>query len=210
MTAPAPRTAPGLLLLSATLLLAACGGGESGGAPDEMAQDTLIKPMERVPLTEADLGGIDVASLALELPWSANKVTRDAAAGAPASNLRSAGVEGHDGYDRVTFTLDDALPVTGYHLAFAEAGDTVACGAERHTLEAPRTLVVTFSPARAGADGERWITTGVARTGATRMARAGVLCDDGTTVVWTAELERGEEARVLELREPGRVVVDVR
>lgn len=177
---------------------------------DEMAQDTLIKPMEREPLTEADLGGIDMASLALELPWSANKVSRDAAAGAPAANLRSAEVAGHDGYDRVTFTLDDALPVTGYQIAFAEAGATVACGADSHTLEAPRTLVVTFNPARAGADGERWIATGVARTGATRMARAGLLCDDGATVVWTAELDQGEQVRVLELREPGRVVVDLR
>jgi len=210
MTSLSPRTRTGLALLSATLLLSACGGsGDGGDAQAEMPQDTLIKPVEREPLTEADMAGLDMAQLALELPWTTNKVSRDAAAGAPAAHLRGAEASGHDGFDRVTFTLDDAFPVTGYEIAFAEAGATVSCGAESHTLEG-RALVVTFGPARAGADGERWIPLGVQRTSASRMARAGLLCDDGSTVAWVAELAAGEQVRVLELREPGRVAVDVR
>ncbi|GMV03737.1 MAG: hypothetical protein AMXMBFR53_00190 [Gemmatimonadota bacterium] len=210
MTSFSPRTRHGFFLLSASLLLSACGGsGDGADAQAEVPQDTLIKPMEREPLTEADLVGLDVASLALELPWTTNKVSRDAAAGAPAADLRGADVSGYDGFDRVTFTLGDASPGTGYEIAFAEAGATASCGADPQTL-AGRALVVTFAPARAGADGERWIPLGVQRATATRMARAGLLCDDGSTVAWVAELVAGDQVRVLELRDPRRVAVDVR
>lgn len=210
MTSPRSGRSRGLLLLSTALAVAACGGGSAPDAQAEMAQDTFIKPIQREPLTEADLVGLDMASLALELPWTRNRVSRDAAAGAPAADVRGAEVTGHEGFDRVTFTLGDVLPVTGYEIVLAEAGATVPCGDGTGALEAPLTLVVTFGPARAGADGERWVGEGMARTGASRMARAGLACESGGKVVWVAELARGDQIRVLELREPGRVAVDVR
>ena len=70
------------LVLVATL--AACGGsGEADSA--SLPVDTLIKPMEREPLTEVDLGGLTLAELALELPWTTNTVGRSPVEGAPAS-----------------------------------------------------------------------------------------------------------------------------
>ena len=200
-----------LSLLTVTALLVACGGdGGPNGELAAMPQDTFIKPIVREPLGDADMAGLTMTELALELPWTRNKVSRDPAAGAPAASLRSAEMAGHEGFDRVTFTTDDALPATGYEIRIAEAGATAACGSESHELAAPRTLVVTFHPARAGDGSETWIAPGVRNTSATRMGRAGLLCDGGDTVVWVAELEQGDQVRVLELRDPGRIAVDVR
>jgi hypothetical protein len=77
-------------------------------------------------------------------------------------------------------------------------------------LTTEKNLVVTFASARASSGGEIWLPVRMANAAASRMTRAGVACDDGTTVVWVAELAQGGEVRVLELREPSRVAVDVR
>jgi len=119
-------------------------------------------------------------------------------------------VAGHEGFDRVTFALDDSLTVPGYHMVLAEAGTTLACGSETREVTAPRSLVVTFTSAHAGAGGETWIPVQVGRTTAPRMSRAGVLCDQDGTVIWVAELAQGDQIRVLELRNPNRIAVDVR
>ena len=116
---------------------------------------------------------------------------------------------GHETFDRVLFLLDDSLPAPGYEILIADAGVTVTCGDGNHDLSA-RSLLVTFSPARASGAGETRIPVAMSGTSATRMARAGVVCDDGARVVWAAELTQGAQVRLLELRGPSRVAVDVR
>lgn len=175
-----------------------------------MAQDTFIKPIEREPLTEADMVGFDMTHLALEIPWTRNSISRDPAVGAPPVAIGTVEVVGLDGFDRVTFATDGPLPNAGYEIRLAAAGDTVACGPESHVMTAERTLVVAFAPATVGAaDGAR-VPSGVRDVGAPRMVRAGLLCDVDGAVTWVAELARGDQMRVLELREPIRIVVDVR
>jgi hypothetical protein len=205
---PVLRPRSGLLLLTSALLVS-CGGDAGDRDLAAMPQDTFIKPIVREPLTEADLAGTAMAELALEMPWTRNKVSRDAAPGSPPTAVRSAELQGHDGFDRVTFTTGDALSNTGYEIRLAGEGETVACGSESHGV-ATGALVVTLSPARAGDEAERWIRFGLTATSATRMSRAGLLCDEGGAVTWVAELAQGDQVRVLELREPGRIVVDVR
>lgn len=195
-------------LLLLTVAVAACGG--SSGDAASMPVDSLIKPVEREPLTEMDLAGLTLAELVLELPWTANKVVRDAAPGAPPSSIRGADVSGGERFDRVTFLLGEGGPVPGYEISIAAAGASVSCGEQPLPLTAERSLVVTFRPAgTAGEDGAR-VPVRMADTGASRMSRAGVACDTGDTVVWVAELAQGDQVRVLELREPGRIAVDVR
>jgi hypothetical protein len=203
------RTARACLLLVVVATLAAC-GGSSDGKSASMPVDTFIKSPEREPLTEADLAGIALTELSLELPWTQNKVTRDAAPGAPAASIKSADVVGHETFDRVTFLLDASLPVPGYEITVAAVGSPLTCGSRPLELSAGQTLVVRFAPARASAEGETWLPVRMDNTAASRMTRAGVACDDGTTVVWVAELAQGDEVRVLELREPSRIAVDVR
>lgn len=199
------------VLLASLALVGACGGSESPErATAAMPQDTFIKPIEREPLTEADMVGFAMIHLALEVPWTRNNISRDAAIGAPPVALGTVEVGGHEGFDRVTFATDGPLPNSGYEIRLAAAGDTVRCGTESHAMTAERTLVVTFSPATVGAaDGAR-VPSGVRNAGAPRMARAGLLCDVDGTVTWVAELAQGDQMRVLELRDPGRIVVDVR
>lgn len=188
---------------------AAC-GGPSGDEAASMPVDTLIKPMVREPLTESDLAGLTLAELALELPWTANRIVRDAAPGAPPTSVRSAEVGGHEGYDRVTFRFGDADPMPGYEISFVAAGATLPCGEQKVEVSAERSLVVTFRPARAGGDGETWVPVRTGSTGASRMSRAGVACDAGGVVLWVTDLARGDQVRVLELRNPGRIAIDVR
>ncbi|MDP2957134.1 MAG: hypothetical protein Q8N53_11990 [Longimicrobiales bacterium] len=203
------RTARAGLLLVVVATLAACGGSSDGNSAS-MPTDTFIKTPGREPLTETDLAGIAPTELSLELPWTQNQVIRNAAAGAPAASIQGAEVVAHEAFDRVTFLLDASLPLPGYEISLAAAGSPLTCGAQPLELTAGRTLVVRFAPARANAEGETWLPVRMANTTASRMTRAGVACDDGTTMVWVAELAQGGEVRVLELREPSRIAVDVR
>ena len=196
-------------LLVVAVALAACGGSQEADTAS-LPVDTLIKPMEREPLTESDLAGSTLAELVLELPWTTNQVGRAAADGAPASSVRGAEVGGHEGFDRVTFLLDDAEPVPGYAIAIAAAGTPTLCGAGGYELTAARSLVVSFRPAKLAPDDVTGLPMGIRGTRASRMTRAGVACDTGDAVVWVAELSQGDQVRVLELRDPSRVAVDVR
>jgi hypothetical protein len=193
-----------VVLFAAATAVAAC--GDTSGDAESLPADTLIRPLAREPLTEADLAGITLTELSLELPWTTNKVTRDAAPGALPVAIAGVDVAGHESFDRATFLLEDSLSVPGYEIMISDSATVVACGDGDRNLAAPRSLIVTFGPAQAPATDESW--TAVAS--ATRMVRAGVVCDDGARVVWAAELAQGTEVRVLELRGPGRVVVDVR
>jgi hypothetical protein len=196
-------------LLVVAVALAACGGSQEADTAS-MPVDTLIRPMEREPLTEADMVGFSLAELVLELPWTTNQVGRAAAEGAPASSIRGAEVGGHEGFDRVTFLLDDAEAVPGYDIAIAPAGASLPCGEGGYELTAERSLVVSFRPAKLAPDDVTGAPAGIRGTGASRMARAGVACDTGDAVVWVAELSQGDQMRVLELRDPSRIAVDVR
>lgn len=202
------RALPAVLAIAAAAGLAACGGTAGEDARSTPA-DTLVKPLVREPLTEADLVGLTLAELAVELPWTTNRITRNAVPGAPASAVESVDVVGHETFDRATFLLDDSLPPPGYDVMLADSGTTVACAGGEHGLPA-RSLLVTFSPARIRTDGGSAPRAGVQATSASRMPRAGIVCDDGARLVWTAELGQGSQVRVLELRAPSRVAVDVR
>ena len=195
------------LVLAVTL--AACGGSQDADTAS-LPVDTLIKPMQREPLTEADLAGLSLSELSLELPWTTNTVARGAAEGAPAATVHRAEVTGHEAFDRVVFLLDDAEPVPGYDIAISPTGAATACGEGGYRLTAERTLVVTFRPARSGVESDVRLPLGVHRTEASRMSRAGVACEDGDALVWVAELAQGEQVRILELRGPSRIAVDVR
>lgn len=208
---PSHSTLRFVFVTASVVLLAGCGGeGSRPEAAAEAPQDTFIRPIEREPLTEADLAGMNMAELSVELPWTRNTMARDAAPGAGAAHVRGARVAGHQGFDRVVFDLDDALPFPGYDIRLAQTGDTVVCGGRTEELAAARSLVVRFLAATASDDGQTWIPRRMGATGASRMARAGAICDEGDTVVWVAELSNADQVRVLELRNPHRLAVDVR
>lgn len=208
---PSFRTSRLPFLATAVALFAACGGdGSRPEAAAELPQDTFIRPIEREPLTEADLAGMTMSELSVELPWTRNTLGRDPVPGAEPAPVLGAQVTAHERFDRVVFSLDDNLPPPGYQIYLAEAGATLECAGRTEELKAPRTLVVTFTSARAGTGGASPLPLRVGSTGAPRMPRAGAVCDEGGTVAWIAELAQADQLRVLELRGPSRIAVDVR
>ena len=202
-----------LLLL---LPLAACGSDEPRlVSEDEVPiQDTAVAPVVREPFTDVDPSWeatvweriVDQYDLLLEIPWTANRVSKDPVeAAAPAPLLEVTTLE-TDGFDRVIFRFNHITAYPGYQVRRVGEGETVSCEGEgSFPAETGPLLLVRLEPVRL--DGVR---LGVSDTGQTRFGEAGLACQDGTTLTWAARIDGGSELRVLELEEPRRVVVDLR
>jgi len=202
------------LPFAAALAFAACTGdaAPSGGGAAAMAADTNIKPLVREPLTEADLEGIAMADLSVELPWTANRVSRDPEPAAGPAWLQSVETSGTTGFDRVTFTFAQLTAFPGYEIDIVEAGADIPCGEEGNplSLQGDRALVIRVIPANAhDANGVR-VRVRTRSISQDRFADGGLVCDDNNNVVWAAGLNSGDKLRVLELRNPKRLVVDIR
>lgn len=177
-----------------------------------MAADTSIKPVVREPLTEADLEGIAMADLSMELPWTGNRVSRDPAPAAGPAWLQSVETSGTTGFDRAIFTFSQLTAFPGYEIDILEAGTAIPCGADGQplSLQGAQALVVRLIPANAhDVKGVR-VRVRTRSISQDRFTDGGLVCDDNDNVVWAAGLNSGEQLRVLELRNPNRLVVDIR
>jgi len=200
-------------LAALVLAVSACGGGDAPADPDTIPLDTtIITNAPREPLTEADLMGIPLADLSVELPWTENWVSRDPGPAAPRSFVESVEVSGHDSFDRVLFQLSSDAPFPGYAVRIVEGGSTQMCGDEELILaeEGDRVLVVDLAPARAREEGRTGPRLGERSFDQTRFGEGGVICETPQSVVWISTLGDGEEVRILEFRNPQRLAVDLR
>ncbi len=116
------------------------------------------------------------------------------------------------GFDRVVFEFDGAV-ASGYHVEYVDR-PLRECGSGR-TVEVPGDgwLRVRLQPARSHEfDGERATVT-VAdrdrRPDLPNLVALRQLCDFEGQVEWVLGVRSPERYRVIDLREPGRVVVDV-
>lgn len=192
--------------------LAACGGGDEGEGSGAIPQDTLVRSLPAEPLSDSDFEGLDRANLVLPLPWSTNRISRDPGA-APRAILTSVDVSGHDGFDRVAFTFDEALSVPGYEVSVMESGAELRCGngPQAVTVGSERMLVVRLAPSRPVDDeGRRTVPIRTSSVDHDRLEEAGLVCDGADVAIWVGGLAEGQQVRVLEMRNPHRVVVDVR
>jgi len=204
------------------LALPACGSNpDASTAQAEQAVDTTIKPLEREPLTEADFVDLEMADLSLEVPWTRNAVNRTPAPTAPRSVIESVEVAGYDGFDRLTFTFSSDAPAPGYQIRVVPSGLAVRCGEATDSTEAAdgeyapdvsgnQFLVVRLRPARIIDQGRRTMSIGTERFELTRFYEGGVSCDADDIVTWIVGLSEGSNVRLLQLRSPPRLVVDVR
>ncbi len=198
------------------LALSACAGDDSaddtpGQAPAARG-DTIVRPIKRQPLGAADLAGISRDAISLELPWTANRVARDRGS-APRAAIASVSSDSHDGFDRVILSFEGSVAVPGYDVSFADSGAELPCGdgPQSATLASERLLVIRTGPSRAEReDGSRTMRTRTERMGHARLAEGGLVCDSNDVTLWVAGLTEGSEVRVFELRDPLRLVVDVR
>jgi len=205
--------------------LAACSPGEQTASASESAQspDTTIKPLERTPLTAADLEGLEPVDVSIEVPWTRNTVIRSATPQAARSLVQSVVVSSHEGFDRAVFTLSSDAAFPGYDIEMVEPRTAITCGEVEEgdstvvehapAVEGRRFLVLRLTPARTRADGRTTVPTGAEVYALPRILEAGVTCAENDIVTWIAGLAGladGTEVRVLEMRSPQRLVVDVR
>jgi len=210
-----PHSIPFRYLLIASLLtVAACGGEETAreAAPAVPPQDTQYTPITREPLTESDLLGLAMIDMSVEIPWTTNRVRRSPTEHAGRASLMAAEASGHEGFDRVLFRFTDTTPFPGYEIDFAEVDASIPCGENGapYELSGKRAVVIRFTPARASEGDETFVSAGVRPVSQTRFQEAGLVCEDERTVAWVATLAAGDHVRVLELRNPNRLAVDVR
>lgn len=217
MTRPTifPEAPRAVLIAAAALTLAACGGSPGGeAASDTAAQkpDTSIKRVVRQPLTAEDFAGLDSAQLALELPWTENKVSRDPEPAAARASIKSVTTKSTEGFDRVLFGFDTTTPFPGYEISRRPAGDTLVCGGDTTTLSlgGASLLLVRLNPARTGDGKTTWVRKGTKTLGLARFQQGGLVCDDGHAVTWAAGVADGKEVRILEFVSPPRLAVDIR
>lgn len=200
-------------LAVATIVVCGCAREETAEEGDAAAAPiaAAAEPVAREPLTEADLAGLSLADLSVEIPWTKNRVSRDPAAKAARSGVMEVETSRHDAFDRVLFRFTDSTPFPGYRIEIIDAATTLACDGEERSLDlgAERTLVVRLIPARPEGDGLD-APDRMRSTGGTRLAQAATLCVVDGEVVWGAGLRSGDEVRLLELRGPQRLAVDVR
>ncbi len=213
-------------LLVLTLALAACAGEQAEStAQAEEAPDTTVKQLERVPLVEADLVNLDLANLSVELPWTRNAINRSPGPAAPRSIIEGVEVTDHEGFDRMTFVFGSDAPAPGYEIRVVPPGVAVVCGepsesedgaeAEADVEHAPELagnqfLVLRMKPARIVDRNRRTMSIGIETYDFARLHEAGIVCEADDVITWIAGLREGSDVRVLEMRSPQRLVVDIR
>jgi hypothetical protein len=202
------------LLLASLLVIVACGGEATTreDAPQVPPQDTQYTPIPREPLTESDLAGLAMTDLSIELSWTTNRVRRGPVEHAARASLQAAEVSAHDDFDRVLFRFTDSTPFPGYEISLADSAFSVPCGDNGAPYEftGERAILIRLTPARASEGDETFVSAGVRPVSQTRFQEAGLVCEDERTVTWVATLAAGDQVRVLELRSPNRLAVDVR
>lgn len=208
------RLFPRLLPLAAAMVLAACAGDAAPSADGEaaMAVDSTIRQVERQPLTESDLMGVALADLALELPWTQNRVSRDPAPSQGPGWLEAVETTSGEGFARVLFTFSDIAFFPGYEVDFVDAGVEVPCGEEGKplALSGDRALVIRLKPANAHDLEKVRVPVRTRSLSPEQFTEGGLVCDLNDNVVWAAGLNSGDHVRVLEFRNPHRLAVDIR
>jgi hypothetical protein len=177
------------------------GGGAADPAPDP----------ERAPSGRADAPGDGVAvdssaPSATDGTWSLETRTREGTR--PAAELVSARAAAHAGYDRLVLEFRDHVP--GYTIGYV-GSELRQCGSGRPVeRSAPHALIVELRPA-AGHDAQGEAAEGrtlLPGLSALRLAR--IICDYEGVVEWVVETERRVPIRVMTLRDPARLVLDLR
>ncbi len=207
------------LSCAALMMLAACGGkadaGQDAASTAGKASANASTPViQHQQLSDSALAGIDPSNVSVDLPWTGNSVRRAPSPSAAWATLQSVHVSGHTGFDRAIFTFAGGTPFPGYHVQLQKAGTTLSCdGKEQPSkLQGDVLLTVSLTPSRAKTRSGKPIVR--LRTlkvrGQKRMVQQGLTCDAADRVVWAAGLSQGTELRILELRKPQRLVVDVR
>lgn len=116
----------------------------------------------------------------------------------------------HDNYDRIVFEFT-GKETPGFRIEYATQ-PLVTCGAgEAVAVEGNADLVVQLTPANAHNDQGQATVVNRDTNPAMRVVRqAKLICDFEGEVQWLLGLTERHEYRVMELKEPARLVIDIK
>lgn len=193
------------IALAVALLCAACSGSDK--APEDVP--TPAETVKIEPLSDAELMGVPREQVVLTLPWSGTPLSRDPAPNAPRATLQSVEVTDGGGFDRATFTFRDDAAFPGYRVVWS---DSAAASCADSTSAAPPagSLIVRFEPASAKDEGKAVAPQTSLRPGLPSVSSARQLCDRNDKLVWALAATDSARFRLVELRSPPRLLVDVR
>lgn len=197
------RSRPTSALLTPVLvvLTAACGDESRDLDPYVQTEDL------RETLTALDYGNLDSTEIRLNLPWSHNRISRDANPDIEPTTLTAVTTEAVEGYDRVVFTFGSHIP--GYELEYVAEGGGGCDGAEP-AGDAPGHLVVEFDGARSNDGGEPLVEDRERTLDLPTLVGVTQVCDEGNRVRWILAVSSTAEYRILEMTGKPRLVVDLR
>jgi hypothetical protein len=115
----------------------------------------------------------------------------------------------NEGFDRVVFQFDgDQVP--GYHLEYIDK-PVIKCGSGDPTpIAGQGWLQVRMQPAQAHADGQVTVAERERMPKLPVLEELELTCDFEGEVTWVLGVKHPNKYRVMELKEPTRLVVDVR
>ena len=195
----------GARVLALVLVLAGCSDAEKPAADATLPPE----PVKIERLTDAELMGIPRNEVVLTLPWGGNTASRDPAP--PRATLRSVKISGGAGFDRAVFEFGTDTPFPGYRIVWNEAAASVCAEEGAPDLGPERVLLIQFKPSTAREDSGRPTVAQSSRLpGLLAVATARQLCDDNDHLVWALGSSDCTAIRIVELRRPPRLLVDVR
>lgn len=198
-----PTVGPVRAVAALAFLVIACADPANGGA-EGPTEDTVAAP-EVAPRGGADtLPRTDTVS-----GWTAGIVERPAASSGVVL-LTSVETATHEGFDRVVFGFADGrLP--GHHLEYVDRPVRRCGSGEPVALPGDGWLEVRLLDARAHTEeGEATVARGRPTPDLGLVRELALTCDFEGRVTWVLAVASPNRYRVLELREPARLVVDVR
>jgi hypothetical protein len=222
-------------LLPLLFVAAACEGVIPGGTRDEVAEEAQPPVDPAVPgepvaaLSAEALGSLQAAEVVRATPWTSGRLDRgegatggrvadpaapaepDPDAGPRIAELHDVRVEAGEGYDRVIFAFPEEPRLPPFHLSFVEA-PIIECGSGREVRPGGEGwLFVQFLDSRAHDEtGESTIVRDVRAPGLPNLKEVRLTCDFEAAVEWVLGVADPGSYRVLEARDPTRLVVDVR
>ena len=136
--------------------------------------------------------------------------THKAAARQGVAVMQSVRMARHEGFDRVVFAFDPgALP--GYHLEYVDRPVRNCGEGSVVPIAGDAWLQIRLEPANAHTEaGQPTVAPRERRPGLPVLREAELTCDFEAVVTWVLGLASPNPYRVLELRNPPRLVVDVR
>lgn len=208
MTTLAPRLLLAALVGAGLPFAAGCARPAAGPSPEGATSNAARAPDGSGAAPDPRAQGPDAERAAPETFEGTAGIVDAARPGARTAVLRAVRTARHDGFDRIVFEFEGAVP--GYHVEYVDrpvrrcgSGDVVA-------LAGDGWLEIRFTPAAAHTEaGEATVTQRELTPGLPVLRELKATCDFEADVTWVAGLASPNRYRVLELAGPPRFVVDV-